>query len=122
MSEKIKEMLDRLDYDEWEIDLYKVPINWLELYEIRNYIINLEQLEKEHRKINGELREENKKLKERIEYLERSNNRREETILQQREELVDLDMYKSRIDKTFEDKEILDYLKELKEGDDNDVR
>ena len=37
------------------------------------------------------LLQENKKLKERIEYLERSNNRREDTILEQRQEIIDLE-------------------------------
>ena len=37
---------------------------------------------------NTELLEENKKLKERIDYLERSNNRRERLILELREELI----------------------------------
>ena len=39
------------------------------------------------------LLEENKQLKERIAYLERSNNRREDTILEQRQEISDLDLY-----------------------------
>lgn len=38
-----------------------------------------------------ELLKENKQLKERIEYLERSNNRREDTILEQRQEISDLE-------------------------------
>ena len=37
------------------------------------------------------LLEENKQLKERIAYLERSNNRREDTILEQRQEISDLE-------------------------------
>ena len=37
---------------------------------------------------NTELLEENQKLKERIDYLERSNNRRERLILELREELI----------------------------------
>lgn len=37
------------------------------------------------------LQQENKQLKERIEYLERSNNRREDTILEQRQEISDLE-------------------------------
>ena len=37
---------------------------------------------------NTELLEENQKLKERIDYLERSNNRREESILELRDELI----------------------------------
>ena len=38
-----------------------------------------------------QLQQDNKKLKERIEYLERSNNRREDTILEQRQEISDLE-------------------------------
>lgn len=38
-----------------------------------------------------ELQQENKKLKERIEYLERSNNRREDIILEQRQEINNLE-------------------------------
>lgn len=38
-----------------------------------------------------ELQKENKQLKERIAYLERSNNRREDTILEQRQEISDLE-------------------------------
>ena len=38
-----------------------------------------------------ELRLENQELKERIAYLERSNNRREDTILEQRQEIGDLE-------------------------------
>lgn len=37
------------------------------------------------------LQQENEHLKERIEYLERSNNRREDTILEQRQEISDLE-------------------------------
>lgn len=36
-------------------------------------------------------KEENKQLQERIEYLERSNNRREDTILEQRQKISDLE-------------------------------
>ena len=47
--------------------------------------------------------EENQQLKERIEYLERSNNRREDTIIEQRQRLSDLEdnwnKNKERIDK-----------------------
>lgn len=38
-----------------------------------------------------ELQQENKQLKERVEYLERSNNRREETIIEERKEISDLE-------------------------------
>ena len=43
MTEEIKEILDRLDFNEWEVDLYKVPITWSELYDIRDYITNLQK-------------------------------------------------------------------------------
>lgn len=42
-TEEIKEILDKLDFNEWEVDLYKVPITWCELYDIRDYITNLQQ-------------------------------------------------------------------------------
>ena len=38
-----------------------------------------------------ELSKENQKFQERIEYLERSNNRREDTIIEQRQEISDLE-------------------------------
>lgn len=38
-----------------------------------------------------ELQQENQQLKERIEYLERSNNRREDTILEQQQKISDLE-------------------------------
>ncbi len=37
------------------------------------------------------IQKENKQLQERIEYLERSNNRREDTIIEQRQEISDLE-------------------------------
>ena len=55
MTEEIKEILDRLDFNEWEVDLYKVPITWSELYDIRDYITNLQ-------KENEKLKEENKRI------------------------------------------------------------
>lgn len=59
MTEEIKEILDRLDFNEWEVDLYKVPITWSELYDIRNYITNLQ-------KENENLKEENKRIFSRV--------------------------------------------------------
>ena len=38
-----------------------------------------------------ELQQQNKQLQEKIEYLERSNNRREDTILEQRQEISNLE-------------------------------
>ena len=45
----------------------------------------------EHNRIISEKNKEIHQLKERIEYLERSNNRREDTILEQRQEISDLE-------------------------------
>lgn len=39
----------------------------------------------------GKLQQENKQLKERMKYLERSNNRREDIIIEQRQEISDLE-------------------------------
>lgn len=48
------------------------------------------QIYKNSKKVE-KLEQENKQLQERIEYLERSNNRREDTILEQRQEISDLE-------------------------------
>lgn len=60
-----------------------------------------EQLQQENKKLNGAIQtydillkanaEENKQLQERMEYLERSNNRREDIIIEQRQEISDLE-------------------------------
>lgn len=62
---------------------------------------DFEQLQQENKKLNGAIQtydillksniEENKQLQERIEYLERSNNRREDMIIEQRQEISDLE-------------------------------
>lgn len=77
------------------------------LMDISNLIDENNQLKlinQEHQQINGELRQANKLLneqyirlykeyeqQERIKYLERSNNRREDTILEQRQKICDLE-------------------------------
>lgn len=62
---------------------------------------DFEQLQQENKKLNGAIQtydillkanaEENKQLQERIEYLERSNNRREDIIIEQRQEINNLE-------------------------------
>lgn len=54
-----------------------------------------------------ELQKENKQLQERIEYLERSNNRREDIILEQRQEINNLETQQKEFIEMLE-KEILD--------------
>lgn len=44
-----------------------------------------------YKQLSEQLQQNNEKLKERIEYLERSNNRREDIILEQRQEISDLE-------------------------------
>lgn len=71
-----------------------------------------EQLQQENERLNGAIKtydillksnvEENKLLKERIEYLERSNNRRESTILEQRQEICDLEDNWNKLKKDLE--------------------
>lgn len=51
----------------------------------------LQMIEKQHKKINGELRE-------RIAYLERSNDRREDTILGLRQEINDVEDKNSKLE------------------------
>lgn len=86
----------------------------------------------------GKLYLKNQKLKERIECLERSNNRREDTILEQRQEISDLEDnwnklkkiaksqrgFKKRADLKgglwFEIDELLDKMQELEQGSDSD--
>ena len=43
MNDELKEILNRLDYNEWEVDLYKIPITWCEMYDIRDYIETLQK-------------------------------------------------------------------------------
>lgn len=87
---------------------------------------------------NAELRKENQALKERIEYLERSNNRREDTIISLRDELTEQKINENVLnelekwvyqfkeehkndtgifDKFLTVREVLDKLNELKESD-----
>ena len=95
---------------------------------------NAEHNDKVVDKVNWEnqlLKKENKQLQERIEYLERSNNRREDTILEQRQEISDLEDNWIKLKKyikteipedVFIDTEwfvsILDKMKELEQGSD----
>ena len=72
----------------------------------------LDRLQQENKILNGAIQtyeillkanvEENKQLQERIEYLERSNNRREDTILGQRQEISDLEDKYKELDKMCE--------------------
>ena len=74
------------------------------------------------------LQQENQKFQERIEYLERSNNRREDTIIEQRQEISDLEdnwnMLKEFIDTLWlDDKGIVTKIKDkielIEQGDSN---
>lgn len=107
----------------------------------------LRLINKEHQQINGELRQANKLLneqyirlykeyeqQERIKYLERSNNRREDIILEQRQEINDLEdnwnMLKEYIRKNIiyddvgmkilDPSPLEDYMQELEQGSDRD--
>lgn len=66
---------------------------------------------------NYELQQENERLKERVAYLERSNNRREDTILGLRQEINDVedcnDELKKKLDKTLE---VLQYELQFQTG------
>lgn len=81
MNDEIKEILER-------IKTYPEKLYCLSEKEKRillDYITNLQQ--------------ENERLKERVAYLERSNNRREDTIIGLRFEVAEQEDYKSRCEK-----------------------
>lgn len=88
-SEQLVDLLD----DELEITIYADVVHGLD-YEYK-------QLQEENKKLNGAIQtydillksniEENKQLQKRMEYLERSNNRREDIIIEQRQEISDLE-------------------------------
>lgn len=107
----------------------------------------LKLINQEHQQINGELRQANKLLneqyirlykdyeqQEQIKYLERSNNRREDTILEQRQEISDLkdnwDKLKEYIRKNIiyddvgmkilDPSPLEDYMQELEGSDSNE--
>ena len=96
----------------------------------------IKQLQQENKKLNGTIQtydillksniEENKQLQERIEYLERSNNRREDIIIEQRQEISDLEdnwdelkEYAKEIistDNELYGTDLLDKMQELEQG------
>lgn len=76
--------------------------SYTKLEELHNfYFEKYCDLQQENKKLNGTIQtydillksniEENKQLQERMEYLERSNNRREDIIIEQRQEISDLE-------------------------------
>ena len=79
----IDEVMYYFNYWYKEEDVYSIN-RYLSLKDF-NYISNKYQ----------ELQKENKQLQERIEYLERSNNRREDIILEQRQEINNLETQQS---------------------------
>lgn len=89
MNNEIKEILDRLKYIVFnEIIDYGEELSLNECKLLLDYITNLQQ--------------ENERLKERVAYLERSNNRREDTIIGLRFEVAEQEDYKSRCEKAIE--------------------
>ena len=56
-----------------------------------------------------QLQQENKQFQERIEYLERSNDRREDTIIEQRQEISDLEDNLGRLKEWVKDQPICNY-------------
>ena len=115
-----------------------IPLwEWINQLQQENKILkeNAENNDKLVDKVNWEnmlLKKENKQLQERIEYLERSNNRREDTILEQRKEISDLEDNWNKLKECLkdvmngseaDDKEfvetILDIIQEIEQGSDS---
>lgn len=110
----------------------------------------IEQLQQESKKLNGAIQtydillksniEENKQLQERMEYLERSNNRREDIIIEQRQEINNLEdkwdelkKYLHNVDVVVDYSEnydghfinydeLIDKMQELEKGSDSNVK
>lgn len=57
-----------------------------------------------------QLQQENKQLQERMEYLERSNNRREDIIIEQRQEISDLEDNWDELKEWVKEQPIFNYL------------
>lgn len=119
MNDEIKEIL--LEWkngvetgtDKNDIKVGGICYEWKDLEVLLDYITNLQQdneiLAKrinELKNIKDErfynLQQENERLKERVAYLERSNNRREDTIIGLRFEVAEQEDYKSRCEKASE--------------------
>lgn len=95
---------------------------------MKNGVFSLEYDKETLKDMVLKLQEENKQLQERIEYLERSNNRREITVFEQSQKINDLednwDMLKNFIDTLWLDNEgvvtkIKDKIKFIEQGCDN---
>lgn len=77
MKDEIKEILD--NFKNYE-DSYKkcnetqFIIFYRDIHLLLDYITNLQQIEQDHQKLNGELREENNKLNNIIDELKQKNN------------------------------------------------
>lgn len=110
----------------------------------------LDKLQQENKKLNSAIQihdillkanaEENKQLQERIEYLERSNDRREDIIIEQRQEISDLEdnwdelkKYLHNVDVVIDNSEnydghfinydeLIDKIQELEQGSDSNVK
>lgn len=49
MNEEVKEILDRLDAEEFELPVYSSPITWAEMFKIRDYITNLQEEKEDYK-------------------------------------------------------------------------
>ena len=88
------------------------------LCHLEDFEVQYWELQQENKKLNGAIQtydillksnvEENRQLQERIEYLERSNNRREDTILEQRQEISNLEDNLNKPKENEKNKMILD--------------
>lgn len=110
MKDEIKEILDKITDEDWYEEKDLTGTKWIELKQeetnlLYDYITNLQTIEQQYSAIlseNAELENKITNLEERCEYLQRSCERKEDEILSLRDECVDGETYKSRIDKVIE--------------------
>lgn len=76
-----EELYDKCENMEQLFDKYYLPLldkHYSKIYKLQQELTNLKAIEKEHQRINGELREENKRLYKSLEELSQYKHDREE--------------------------------------------
>ena len=109
MNNEIKEMIEQMesiaitskDKNGIKVDGYGLQQNELKMF--LDYITNLQQKEQEHKKINGELREENSKLEIALQNLQEDYDKRIEENERLKNDVEDISCSHFSLFKSYED-------------------